>query len=226
MKWIASFPTLADVLPRRRARPPHLPGELTKKTTDALQLHWQKLALLALFGLGLFLGAKMAESNAPVWQEQLVQLLRFERLNRVQQSLFGNALGYFLADALFLLAAYLFGLCAAGLPLVLVLPVLRGLGLGAVSGWLFLQYGLTGLGYSILVLYPAAVGSMLIMLAACKESMLMSSDMLLVATGKAECVESNWRMFSARYLVLLLLSILAALLDAVCFRAFSGMFPF
>lgn len=224
MKWIAAFPKLADVMPRRRAHASRLPGEFAEKTAETFRLHWQKLALLGLFGLGLFLGARMADGGAPDWQAQLVEMLRFQRLNRLQQSFFGNALGYFFADALFLLAAYIFGLCAAGLPLVLALPVLRGLGLGAVSGWLFLQHGLSGLGYSILVLYPAAVISMLIMLAACKESMLMSGDMLLVATGKADTVESSWRMFNARYLVLLLLSVIAALLDALCFRAFSGMF--
>ncbi len=226
MKWIASFPKLTDVLPRRHARPPRLPGGLAAKTAETMQLHWQKIALLGLFGLGLFLGAQMAQGDAPGWQAQLVELLRFQRLNRLEQSFFGNALGYFFADVLFLLASYLFGLCAAGLPMVLALPVLRGLGLGAVSGGLFLQNGLNGLGYSILVLYPSAVISMLIMLAACKESMLMSGDMLLIATGKSDCVESSWRMFNARYLVLLLLSILAALLDAICFRAFSGMFTF
>ncbi|MDR2524934.1 MAG: stage II sporulation protein M [Oscillospiraceae bacterium] len=227
MKWIAAFPNLRDLLPRRKPLgiPTHLPGAMVEKSAETIRLHWQKLALLGLFGLGLFLGARMANGSAPDWQAQLVQLLRSERFGQAQQSLLGNALGYFFADGLFLLAAYLFGLCAAGLPFVLALPVIRGLGLGAVSGWLFAQYGLSGLGYSILVLFPSAVLSMLVMLAACKESMLMSGDMLLIASGKSDRVESNFRMFTARYFVLLLLCAGAAILDAACFRAFSGMFP-
>jgi hypothetical protein len=136
----------------------------------------------------------------------------------------GSALGYFGTDFLFMLAAFLLGLCAAGLPFLLLLPVLRGMGTGVVSGWLYMTYGLPGVGYSVLVLCPAAVVSVLIMLAYCKESMLMCGDMALVITGKQDKMESSLRLYVTRYLVLLLVTVLAAALDALCFSAFSGIF--
>ena len=224
MKWIASLPFFSHPIKLRSTRSrelsSRLPG-LGREIFQTLGLQWQKLAVLALFGMGLFLGAKTAVHAPNQWIGQLMELLRLQRLNRLEQSLVGNALAYFGSDALFLLAAFLLGLCAAGLPLVLLLPVLRGLGVGAVSGWLYLNHGMSGVGYSILVLFPATIVSMLVMLTYCKESMLMSSDMLLVATGKSERVESGIRLYCTRYLVLALVSILAAVLDSLCFRAFS-----
>jgi len=170
------------------------------------------------------LGAKTAGAASSGWQARLLELLRAQRLNRAGLTPFGSALGYFNTDFLFMLAAFLLGLCAAGLPLLLLLPVLRGMGTGVVSGWLYMTYGLPGVGYSVLVLCPAVVVSVLIMLAYCKESMLMSGDMALVITGKQDKMESSLRLYVTRYLVLLLVGVLAAALDALCFSAFSGIF--
>ncbi|MCL2300481.1 MAG: hypothetical protein FWC27_10105 [Firmicutes bacterium] len=201
-----------------------LPGPGLEKYTSALARNWQKLALLGLYAVGLFLGAKTAGSASAGWQARLLELLRAQRLSRAGLSPFGSALGYFGTDFLFMMAAFLLGLCAAGLPFLLLLPVLRGAGLGVVSGWLYMTYGLPGVGYSALVLSPAAAVSALIMLAYCKESMLMSGDMLLVLGNKQDKMESSLRLYTTRYLVLHLVSVLAAALDALCFAAFAGIF--
>ena len=201
-----------------------LPGPGFEKYAAALERSWQKLALLGLYAIGLFLGAKTAGYAAFGWQERLLELLRAQRLGRTGLSPFGSALSYFGTDFLFMLAAFLLGLCAAGLPLLLLLPILRGVGTGVVSGWLYMTYGLRGVGYSVLVLCPAAIVSVLIMLSYCKESMLMSGDMLLVLHNKQDKMESSLRLYITRYLVLLLVSIPAAALDALCFAAFSGIF--
>jgi len=203
---------------------PRLPPRSLEKYFEALGHAWQQLALLGLFALGLFLGAKTARSADQGWQARLLELLRTQRLGRAGQSIFGSAMGAFGTDFLFMLAAFLLGLCAAGLPFLLLLPVLRGLGLGVVSGWLYRACGVAGMGYSLLVLYPAAIVSVLLMLSYCKESMVMSGDMLLMLTGKQPRAESSLRLYTARYLLLLLLSVFAAVLDALCFSAFSGIF--
>ena len=201
-----------------------LPGISFGTFVELFRNNWQKLALVGLFALGLFLGARSVAGAPSGWQLRITELLRTQRLNRAQNSILGNAIGYLGGDLLFLIAAYLLGLCAGGLPLLLMLPVLRGLGIGVTSGWLYITYGPTGVGYSLLVLYPATVVSILIMLTGCKESMLMSSDMLLMLNGKLERVESSLRLYTTRYFVLALTSILAAALDAACFSVFSGVF--
>ena len=201
-----------------------LPRLELEKYTAFLAQSWQKLALLGLWGLGLFLGAKTARHAGEGWQARLLELLRAQRMGRAGQGILGSALGYFGTDFLFLLAAFLLGLCAAGLPFLLLLPVLRGLGTGVVSGWMYMTYGVTGMGYSLLVFYPAAIASVMIMLSYCKESMAMSGDMLLMLTCKLTRTEGNLRAYASRYLLALLMTLLAALLDALCFSAFSGIF--
>ena len=227
MKRLASIPIFQNLKNSsflRQGGASRLPGLGLKKYAGSLERNWQKLALLGLYAVGLFLGAKTAGTATTGWQMRLLELLRAQRLNRAGLSPFGSALGYFNTDFLFMLAAFLLGLCAAGLPFLLLLPVLRGMGTGVVSGWLYMAYGLPGVGYSVLVLCPAAVVSMLIMLAYCKESMLMSGDMALVLANKQDKMESSLRLYITRFLVLLLVTVLAAALDALCFSAFSGIF--
>ncbi|MDR0531645.1 MAG: stage II sporulation protein M [Oscillospiraceae bacterium] len=222
-----SFTRLQNMFRARGVRASRLPGLGAKKIGDMAGLlseNWQKLALLALYGLGLLLGAKTAANAGSGWQARLLELLRDQRLRRAGQSVFANAAGYFGVDALFLAAAFLLGLCAAGLPLVLLLPVLRGLGMGCLSGWLYLSYGFQGVGYCVLTLYLPAIVSMLILLSGCKQSMLMSGDMALMISGRLEQAETAPRQYFSRYLMLLPLSACAALLHALCFNMFAGMF--
>ena len=213
------FKTVSLGMPKSR-----LPAEVFGNYAEFFQRNWQKFALLGLFGLGLFLGARTVAVGYGGWQARIMELLRSQRLSRLDNNVFGNALSYFGGDFLFLAVAYILGLCAGGLPLIMLLPVLRGLGIGVVSGWLYMTHGATGVGYSVLVLYPATVVSILVMLAGCKESMLMSSDMLLMLNGKLERAESGLRLYSTRFMVLTMVSVIAAVLDALCFAVFSGIF--
>jgi len=224
-KLRALFPRIENYLRYPSSRLPRRTDKIFLRELAAiLGQGWQKLALLALYGLGLFLGAKTAAGASSGWQEQLLELLRAQRMNRSGQSVFANALGYFGTDLLFMLAAFLLGLCAAGLPLLLLLPVLRGLGMGVLSGWLYLSQGFAGIGYSVLILYPSAVISTLLMLSYCKESMAMSGDMLMMLGGKLDRAETTPRQYISRYLGLFLLSVFAALTDAICYSMFVGVF--
>ncbi|MCL2195204.1 MAG: stage II sporulation protein M [Oscillospiraceae bacterium] len=191
---------------------------------NLLNKHWHKLALVALFGLGLFLGVRTAAVGYTGWQAQVMALLQAQRSSRAGGGMLANALSYFGGDMIFLAIAYIFGLSAGGLPLLLVLPVLRGLGIGVLSGGLYLAHGATGVGYALLVHYPATVISMLIMFSACKESMLMSGDMLLLLNGKIQRAESSLKRYSMCYVVLVVTSVIAAIVDAITFTVFSGIF--
>jgi len=191
---------------------------------NLLGKHWHKLALAALFGLGLFLGARTAAVGYTGWQARVMALLQAQRSSRVDGGMLANAFAYFGGDMIFLAIAYVFGLSAGGLPLLLVLPVLRGLGIGVLSGGLYLAHGATGVGYALLVHYPATVISMLIMFSACKESMLMSGDMLLLLNGKIERAESSLQRYSMCYVVLVLASAIAATVDVITFAVFAGVF--
>ena len=201
-----------------------LPGMALQNFSELLQKHWHKLALVALFGLGLFLGARTAALGYSGWQTRVMALLQAQRSSRAGGSMLANALGYFGGDMIFLVIAYIFGLSAGGLPFLLVLPVLRGLGIGVLSGGLYLAHGATGVGYALLVHYPATVISMLIMFSACKEGMLMSGDMLLLLGGKLERAESSLRRYSMCYVVLVLASAIAAAVDVITFTVFAGIF--
>ena len=79
---------------------------------EFLRSNWQKLALVGLFALGLFLGARSVGGASYGWQARIMELLRTQRLNRIDNGMLVNALGYLGGDLLFLAVAYLLGLCA------------------------------------------------------------------------------------------------------------------
>lgn len=57
-----------------------------------------------------------------------------------------NFINSLAVNAAFMLAVFVFGLCAVGLPLICVLPVIRGVGIGMLSGYLYSNFALRGLG--------------------------------------------------------------------------------
>ncbi|MDR2646502.1 MAG: stage II sporulation protein M [Oscillospiraceae bacterium] len=225
MKYVGTMPRVSRVFSLRGKKElsPHLPGMARFQLAETLRLQWQRLLTLGLFGLGLFFGSK-AEDDLTSGLAEIARGQQFAQTG--QKGLFAGALSYFATDFLFLSAAFLFGLCAIGLPFVLFLPIIRGMGIGAISSWYYINYGAAGLGYGMLVLFPATIISMLAMLTYCKESMLMAGDMLLVAAKKSEQAEVNLRLFALRFAVLLIPCALASVVDAACHLMFAGLFSF
>ncbi len=63
-----------------------------------------------------------------------------------------------------------FGFSLIGYPLIIWLPFLRGLGLGVFSGYMYIFYKLSGLGYCAFLVYPGAVISAFAFILACCDS--------------------------------------------------------
>ena len=73
--------------------------------------------------------------------------------SKSSQSLGMNFINSLAVNAAFMLAVFVFGLCAVGLPLICILPIIRGVGIGMLSGYLYSNFALRGLGYCVLVIF-------------------------------------------------------------------------
>jgi hypothetical protein len=186
----------------------------------------RNLIMVALFAFGMLLGASIIKDSTSSVTVKLVELFDRYRELRGHQSIISNFCGSMLTSLIFMSVTFIFGLCSIGVPLIGVVPVIRGLGLGMISGHLYSAYALNGLGYSLLVLYPGCLISILALLMCCNESVLMSQDMFAFMMNKPTKNQSSIKMYCARYLVILIISAIGAATDAVCLLAFERFFEF
>jgi len=189
--------------------------------------NWRLLLLFAIFTAGMLCGAAMlrqGDSVVLLWLKNL-----FERYHhaRAAQTLLATFSYSLLSSLLLIVPAYFCGLCAVGFPVVGLLPFLKGMGTGMLSGYLYAAHALKGLGYSLLLICPGTLFSTLSLLLCCKESIETSGRLFRVALYQE--LPREWggiRIYSLRYAILFLLCVSGALLDAVLNRAFIGFFLF
>lgn len=134
---------------------------------------------------------------------------------------FGNS---FFKSAVMLILTYSAGLCAVGTPVIYAVPIISGIGIGAISSHMYSAFSLKGIGYCALMVYPSKVVTTVIMITACTFSSVMSMKMLKTLMIGEE--ELNYRNYNFKYLVLLMFSTVAALIDTVLNLLFAGYFNF
>lgn len=189
---------------------------------------WKLILLTALFAAGMAFGAVLVKYSADhEWLEKLLHLLQEYSIMRSSQSLFSTMCNSLFSNLLYLAVAFIAGLCAMGFPFLAILPFIRGLGMGAVFGYLYSTKALTGVGYCLLILLPGAILSTATLLIGCREGITMSLDVFAVMNGN-KTLDSyhNFRLYSARFGILLVLLACASLADALFAKAFSGFFHF
>ena len=124
-----------------------------------------------------------------------------------------------------LLMTIFLGFSLIGCPLLLLVPFFQGAGLGLVSGYFYSVYHLTGVGYCLAVLYPAALVAGAALLFSCRDSWYYSANAYEKAIrGRGEVAQNETRLFLVRQTVYLLLCALSAAIEAGFSALFTGLF--
>ncbi len=188
-----------------------------RKPTKSAVLHKnQKLIMLTMiFICGLFVGALTVKKINNDLGESLKALIENYYIARCGQSVLHNFLSVFGSECVFLLVAMLFGVCIIGEPILWLLPFVKGLGIGIVSGYLYQTFTLQGLTYFSVYVLPSAVLAAAALLLGCKESILMTRDIARVLRkGESRSGTNMFKLYILRYAVLLGSLIFCAALSA------------
>ncbi|MBO5935498.1 MAG: stage II sporulation protein M [Clostridia bacterium] len=118
------------------------------------------------------------------------------------------------------------GLSCAGVPVIVFIILLKGLGAGVFSGLLFSQFSINGIGYYLITILPVSVISNSALLMACNDSIFLSADILSVSLAKKQADATIIMNHLKKNIVLLGLCILASALDCILTKAFEFMFTF
>lgn len=185
------------------------------------------LIMMLLFAAGMIIGAVSLKRADSYLSGAFSDMFSVYIRSKGSQSLGMNFINSLALNAAFMLAAFVFGLCAVGLPLICILPIIRGVGIGMLSGYLYSNFALRGLGYCVLVIYPGLIPAIFALLLACSAGINSSYEMLLsLSSVKAQRGEGSIKIYCMRFLIICILIILAAVIDAAASRLFCRLFSF
>lgn len=182
--------------------------------------------LSAIFAAGIIIGASTVKSDLFV-VEKLVSLIDSYTLLKSGQGIIYNFCNSLSISGLFIGAGLFLGFSLIGYPFIMWLPLLRGMGLGVVCGYLYSTYKLIGLGYSLLIIYPGAIVSTFAFILVCNDSCEYSKNAYAKAIqGRGQFEKDETRVYLMRQLVFLGITAVSAIIDAVFSSAFSRFFDF
>lgn len=190
----------------------------------------QTLLLLGAFVFlaGMVVGVLMARQADDRMLQQIDLIFANSYQSRLNQTIWFIFSSSLASSFLFVLASFLMGLSIWGCALVWALPLLRGIGAGVSSGYLYAQFGFQGVLFHFLIMIPGMLIATVAILLSTRESFQMSFCLLrkgLMEKGK-ESINQNFRLFLARHGVILMFIVASAACDTLLSTVFSGLFHF
>lgn len=138
---------------------------------------------------------------------------------------FSKSLIHFLP---YIAIAYFSGTSAFGCLVLPVICVVRGISNGILTAYIYCTYNIVGIGYTALVIAPYFVFSAFVLLLACRESLCFSERILKNTLPKGTSINlfNDYKIYTLRYLIILLLAIVSSLFDAILTNMFFKYFNF
>ncbi len=131
----------------------------------------------------------------------------------------------FAVNGTFILLSVFLGFSLIGCPLIYFLMFFRGLGIGSFCGYMYIEYKLTGIGYSLLTVYPSLVIAIFALIMSCRNSSEYSLNAYEKSVkGRGQYEKNETKIFLMRQAVFLAITVLSSLIDAVFALAFSRFF--
>lgn len=117
----------------------------------------------------------------------------------------------------YIVIVFLCGFSAIAVPVCFIVPLVKGLGVGAILGYLYANLGLTGIGLTAVSLLPNIVLTSIVLISAagvsCDFSMVIFKNLFL--TGEQYKLKNYAKHYCFKFIVYTIFSIFCALLDAL-----------
>ncbi len=179
------------------------------------------LIMPVLFTVGIIFGASSIKINNNMF-ENISEITRSYFAQNLQQGIVDNFLASFKISAAFMMINVFLGFSLIGYPFILWLPFVKGIGLGAVTGYLYSAFRLTGFCYCLLTVYPGAVVSAVALIIACNDSCLYSQNAFMKSIrGRGQFEKDETKFYLIRQFMFLGICAVSSLSDAILSGAFS-----
>lgn len=178
--------------------------------------------------IGILFGAFIAKRGNDTVLLQVKNMFNTFYSTRENQGIMTSVLNSVKVSGCFWLANLILGFCIIGFPFAAMMPTIRGLGVGLVTGYIYSIYGLQGVGYCFLVIFPGALISFIALIYAVSDSFKMSLCTLSAClnTGTQKGGADRIKIFMIRQIFYFILFIIAAFVDGITNNLFAGIFNF
>lgn len=182
------------------------------------------IILVFFFSSGIFFGASLIKENTDIFGK-ISEICSLYVTGRSGQGIGGSFLNSLCSGLVFEAVNVFLAFSLIGYPFIMLLPFVKALGIGAVTGYLYFLYKSTGLGYCILTVYPGAIVSAFSLILACNESCEYSKNAFNKAIkGRGQFEKDETKLYFIRQFILTLVCVASAAIDAVFSVLFSGFF--
>lgn len=184
------------------------------------------LALGTLFVAGVLLGTLLLRTATGDTLNLLLQVVGNFVEKRREQSLLQNFISGMSSSLVFIAILFVCGFCAISQPVVVALPLFRGLGVGFSAASLYAAHGTQAMGFVGLLMLPGTLITTLAILICCRESLRLSSSFLATIGAGRQKEGYSLRIYIARFLACGVLCVLSALMEAILYFGFAKYFLF
>lgn len=194
------------------------------KTMKAYFENSRILLLSVIFATGIIAGAIILNKDSEI-TEKIINYIKESVILKSGQGISELFINSLLSNIFFLAVNIFLAFSLIGYPLVIWLPFLKGLGLGAVIGYLYVYYGLRGLGYTVLTLVPGAVVSVFALITACNSSCEYSKNAYSKAIiGKGQFEKGETKYFLIKQFIYICICAASSMTDALFSAVFLRFF--
>ena len=151
-------------------------------------------------------------------------LLVQDLIERGSESFLNIFIASISAVSIFILPAFLMGLSAWGYLLAPLVPFTRGLCIGLASGYIYLSYGLKGMGFYALVFLPGIFTSVFAVLLVTQEAILFSKHYVSMIFSKNVTFGNPTKRYILKISLALFLVIVSGGVDVFFSLIFSNLF--
>ncbi len=183
--------------------------EAFTKSANEVIANKNKLLFMLLFILGLFFGKTLYLNNTLSFGNLISEFFGFITASKLSSGL----AVLFALNALLPVITFFNGFNALGLPVITIIPSIFGVVSGAVISYLYAQYNLNGVFFSVISIIPFSVVAVLFVIASCNSSLKLScktakSVLLGESTNRGEV-----RSFLISHLIMLVVILVSSFLQ-------------
>lgn len=195
----------------------------------ALIMNNKSLTVLAcILLLGIFLGSLSIGAMKTTVINKIGVLFLDNLKNRSSEPLFFIFISSLSSVFIFVLLAFFMGLSVWGFIMVPFVPLVRGICIGFTQSYLYSQYGLYGIAFQLVVLFPGIFVSSIAILLITKEAMALSHSLsnVFIFNETNYKKRSEFKTYLFRGSCVFALTTLSAIIDTVLNFAFLRFFSF
>ena len=180
--------------------------------------------LVVLFCAGLLLGALSLNNNYEITEkidEITESLLVLKKEGDISEIFFSSLISNFI----FILISIFLGFSLVGYPFIWWIPLVKGLGIGILTGYLYSYFSFKGVGYSLIIIYPAMIVSTFALILSCNDSIIYSKNAFMKSIkGRGEFEKDETKIYIIRNIIYLLIVIVSSVADTLLAKIFSNLF--